>query len=73
MPSFWTDAYREHFQTFFGKPFDVQVFHSAEGDALKLATHDWARQGFHVFASMGLADRLVRAGEEAFGEVILFS
>jgi hypothetical protein len=40
---------------------------------MKLATHDWARQGFRVYASMGLAEALFQAGEEEFGEVILFA
>jgi hypothetical protein len=46
---------------------------SPDGSSLKLATHDWAMAGFRVYASMGLADRLVQNGEEEFGEVILFS
>jgi hypothetical protein len=43
------------------------------GSSLKLATHDWALPGFRVYASMGLADRLVQNEEEDFGEVILFA
>lgn len=46
---------------------------SPDGASLKLATHDLALAGFRVYASMGLADRLVQNGEEDFGEVILFS
>ena len=72
MARFWTDAYQQHFQKYFQKPFDIQVYHDPDGSALKLATHDWARQGFRVLASMGLADKLVRNDEADFGEVILF-
>ncbi len=69
----WTDVYQAHFQKYFAKPFDIQVYHDAEGFALKLATHDLALRGFGVYASMGLADVLVRNEEEDFGEVILFT
>lgn len=72
MPTFWTPIYQDHFQKYFQKPFDIQVYHAPEGFALKLATHDWAKQGFRVYASMGLADVLFRNEEEEFGEVILF-
>jgi hypothetical protein len=72
MPIFWTEIYQRHFQKYFQKPFDIQVYHDAAGFALKLATHDWARQGFRVLASMGLADKLFQNEEGDFGEVILF-
>ncbi len=73
MTIFWTDIYQDHFQKYFGKPFDVQVFHDASGASLKLATHDWALAGFRVYASTGIADRLARDGEEAVGEVLVYS
>jgi hypothetical protein len=69
----WTEIYQQHFQRYFQKPFDIQVFHGPGGAALKIAIHDWARQGFRVYASMGLADILFRDEEEDFGEVILFA
>lgn len=69
----WTEIYQAHFQHYFNKPFDIQVFHDDEGFALKLATHDLAMHGFVVYASMGLADVLARNDEEDFGEVILFA
>jgi hypothetical protein len=72
MPVFWTEIYQRHFQKYFQKPFDIQVYHDRAGVALKLATHDWARRGFRVFASMGLADKLFQNEEDDFGEVILF-
>ena len=72
MPVFWTEIYQRHFQKYFQKPFDIQVYHDRAGFALKLATHDWARKGFRVFASMGLADKLFQNEEDDFGEVILF-
>jgi Suppressor of fused protein (SUFU) len=72
MATFWTENYQKHFQRFFHKPFDIQVYHDRDGFALKLATHDLARQGFRVLASMGLADKLVQNDEDEFGEVILF-
>ncbi|MSQ96972.1 MAG: hypothetical protein EXR98_20795 [Gemmataceae bacterium] len=73
MSAFWTDTYQFHFQHYFNKPFDIQVYHGPDGAALKLATYDWARQGFRIYASMGLADRLLQKETEVFGEVILFS
>jgi hypothetical protein len=73
MPQFWTDTYLQHFQHYFQKPFDNQVYHDPGGSALKVATYDWARHGFRVYASMGLADKLLQNEETAFGEVILFS
>jgi Suppressor of fused protein (SUFU) len=73
MPTFWTEIYQEHFQKYFAKPFDIQVYHDPDGAALKVATHDWARRGFRVLASMGLADKLVRNEEADFGEVILYA
>ena len=68
MAVMWTELYQAHFQKFFEKPFDIQVFHDAEGAALKLATHDWARQGFRIYASMGLAEALYQSGEDDCGE-----
>jgi len=73
MTAMWTEIYQDHFQAAFAKPFDIQIFHGPEGFSLKLATHDWAMRGFAVYASMGLADTLLRNEEEDFGEVILFS
>ncbi|MBI2804894.1 MAG: suppressor of fused domain protein [Planctomycetes bacterium] len=73
MSAFWVDAYRQHFQHYLEKPFDIQVYHDPSGASLKLATHDWARAGFRIYASMGLADRLVLDEQDEFGEVILFS
>jgi hypothetical protein len=69
----WTELYQAHFQKFFAKPFDIQVFHDADGDALKLATHDWARQGFRVYASLGLAEAIHQNGDDDRGEIILFA
>ena len=48
MSAFWTDCYRAHFQKYFKKPFDIQVFHDRDGFALKLAIHDWARDNYRV-------------------------
>jgi len=72
MSAFWTDTYQRHFQRYFGKPFDIQVYHSRDGGSLKVATHDWALPGFRVYASMGLADRMAESDEDNFGEVNLF-
>lgn len=72
MPTFWTEIYQQHFQHHFNKPFDVQVYHGPAGEGLKVATHDQARPGFHVLASVGLADKLAESEGEDFGEVILF-
>lgn len=71
--SFRTEIYRQHFQNYFAKPFDIHVHHSPDGPGLKLALHDWALRGFRVYASMGLADILARNEESDFGEVILFT
>lgn len=73
MAAFWTDVYQKHFQRYFQKPFDIQVYHDPNGFALKLATYDWALKNFRVYASMGLADKLAETSEDSFGEVILFS
>lgn len=73
MPVTWTEVYQAHFQRFFQKPYDIQVFHAPAGASVKLATHDWARPGFHVYASMGLAEQRYQAGADDFGEIILFA
>jgi antitoxin YqcF len=73
MANFWTACYQAHFQRFFQKPFDIQIFHDQAGVALKIAIHDWALHGYHVLASMGLADKLADSDEDDFGEVILHS
>jgi hypothetical protein len=74
MPAMWTEEYQRHFQHYFNKPFDIQVYHGPDGAALKLATYDWALAGFRVYASMGLADRLTLEDDDgAFGEVILYA
>ena len=76
MPSLWTGVYQQHFQKYFQKPFDVQIYHDDAGASLKLAVHDLALQGYQVYASMGLADRLANDENEDenddFGEVNLF-
>ena len=74
MATYWADLYREHFQRYFQKPFDVQVFHEAHGGAsLKLATYDGAMEGFRVYASMGLADRLANDEDDVeIAEAILY-
>jgi hypothetical protein len=73
MRTFWTEIYERHFQHYFQKPFDVQVYHGPDGAGLKIATYDWAKRGFRVFASVGLADKLAEIEGEDFGEVVLFS
>ncbi len=72
MRTFWTEIYERHFQHHFQKPFDVQVYHGPDGAGLKIATYDWAKRGFRVFASVGLADKLAEIEGEDFGEVVLF-
>lgn len=74
----WADIYQRHFQHYFAKPFDIQIFHDPHGASLKLATYDGALSGYRVYASMGLADRIAADAEDegegdAFGEAILFS
>ncbi len=71
MPAFWTPIFQNHFQRFFQKPFDVQVFHSPDHYALKVATYDWGLPGFRVYASLGLADLVERSERETIGEIIL--
>jgi hypothetical protein len=73
MRTFWTEIYERHFQHYFQKPFDVQVYHGPDGAGLKVATYDWAKRGYRVFASVGLADKLAEIEGEDFGEVVLFS
>src|SRR3982074_2451081 len=69
MDSPWARAYFRHFAHFFGKPFDVEVYHSATGIPLRLATYDLRYRKFRVYASIGLADEV----NEDVGEVILLS
>jgi hypothetical protein len=73
MSASWAEIYQQHFLMHFSKPFDVQVYHGADGAALKLTTYDRAMPGFRIYASTGMADRLARSGEMAVGEVILYS
>jgi hypothetical protein len=72
MTAFWTDVYQQHFQKYFQKPFDIQIYHDETDASLKLATYDLVRNGYRVYASMGLADRLANNDDDNFGEVILF-
>ena len=72
MTAFWTDVYQQHFQKYFHKPFDTQIYHDEADASLKLATYDLVLPGFRVYASMGLADRLADNEDENFGEAILF-
>jgi hypothetical protein len=67
--SSWAAAYLRHFKHFFGKPFDVETYHSATGIPLRLATYDLRYRKFRVYASIGMADE---AGGDV-GEVILLS
>jgi hypothetical protein len=67
--STWAGAYLRHFKHFFGKPFDIQTFHSVTGIPLRLATYDLRYKKFRVYASLGMADE---ADGDA-GEVILLS
>jgi hypothetical protein len=67
MPLSWAPCYEEHFQRYFGKPYDVHVY-GAGREALRIATYDRAYPDFRVHASLGIAD-LLPEGEDA-GEVI---
>ncbi len=69
MDSPWVKAYSRHFAHYFGKPFDVELYHSATGIPLRLATYDLRYKQFRVYASIGLADEV----NEDIGEVILLS
>ena len=73
MAKLWRDIYQQHFQKYFKKPFDIKVYNDAGRFGLKLAMHDCALPGFHVYATMGLADRLAENEEDDFGEVILLA
>jgi hypothetical protein len=63
----WTKCYEEHFQHYFGKPFDVQIYRASDA-TLRLANYDQAYPEFRVYASLGLAD-LLPEGKDV-GEVI---
>jgi hypothetical protein len=65
----WNRAYLRHFAHFFGKPFDVEVYRSATGFPLRLATYDLRYKSFRIYASVGLADE----ANGSIGEVILLS
>ncbi len=69
MDSPWAKAYFQHFAHFFGKPFDIELYHSATGIPLRLATYDLRYRKFRVYASIGLADEV----DQDVGEVILLS
>jgi len=69
MNSPWARAYFWHFARSFGKPFDVETYHSATGVPLRLATYDLRYRNFRVYASIGLAEEV----NEDIGEVILLS
>ncbi len=71
MSAFWTPHFQAHFQRYFHKPFDVQLFHSPDNYSLRVATYDWGLPGFRVYASMGLADLLERREHDVIGEVML--
>ncbi len=65
----WAQAYLRHFAHHLGKPFDVELYHSATGIPLRLATYDMRYKGFRIYASIGLADEV----NEDVGEVILLA
>jgi hypothetical protein len=69
MDSPWSRAYLRHYTRYFGKPFDVEVYHSATGIPLRLATYDLRYRNFRVYASIGLAEEADRDK----GEAILLS
>jgi hypothetical protein len=69
MDSPWARAYIRHFARYFGKPFDVETYHSATGIPLRLATYDMRYKNFRVYASIGLADEV----DGDVGEVILLA
>lgn len=54
MAVFWTEEYQRHFQHYFNKPFDIQVYRGPDGASLKLATYDWVGQSLRIFSSRGL-------------------
>jgi hypothetical protein len=45
MPSSWNEAYRLHFQKLFGKPFDIQVYHSSEKQNKQVPKSAWSWLG----------------------------
>src|ERR1700685_1140362 len=65
----WSQTYLQHFAKFFGKPFDVELYRSATGIPLRLATYDLRYKRFRIYASIGLADEV----NEDIGEVILLA
>ena len=65
----WTQAYLQHFARFFGKPFDIELYGSATGIPLRLATYDLRYKQFRVYASIGMADEV----NDDAGEIILLS
>jgi hypothetical protein len=67
----WPDLYLRHFIRFFGKPFDVQLYTSEEGAAVRIATFDRRYPNYLVYASLGLSDHATDLRE--VGEIILLS
>jgi hypothetical protein len=69
MDSPWARAYLRHYARYFGKPFDVEMYHFATGMPLRLATYDLRYRKFRVYASIGMAEEV----KDGPGEVILLS
>ena len=65
----WAACYGQHFQQYFGKPYDIQVYRNSDRAELRLATYDQAYPGYRLYASLGLADLLPEG--RPVGEVIL--
>jgi hypothetical protein len=69
MDSPWAQAFLRHYARYFGKPFDVEMYESATGIPLRLATYDLRYRKFRVYASIGMAEEAT----DGAGEVILLS
>jgi hypothetical protein len=72
MNTFWDRCYLEHYQRFFGKPFDRQTFRpDADGPPLEILIYDQRYPDYRVFASRGLT--AYEDSTKQLAEVILIS
>jgi hypothetical protein len=68
----WPKLYWQHFQRYFGKPYDWQDYEQDEFNTpLRLVTYDQAYREYRIFASIGLTEYVAEL--EQRGEVIVLA
>jgi hypothetical protein len=72
METAWDACYLRHFQSYLGKPYDVQAYRlDADTPPLRVATYDQAYPKYRVYASVGMTAYAAAVRETA--EVILLA